>query len=167
MNNFIIFTALLTDKLLSSNFDPELKEFLSTICENLKNKDAQLNRLQNEIEYLREKVNDVERYTSKDNINFRSLPLLSKQGLYHGCYQVYKKCATCGSYVRVLVACHELGRIVDINGPPPIIAKFLYFGRKNQIWGRKKFLAGFLNPLNGKNVQMEERLTKAHNVLLD
>ena len=63
MNNFITSTALLTDKLLSSNFDPELKEFLSIICENLKTKDAQLFRLQNEIEYLREKVNDVERYT--------------------------------------------------------------------------------------------------------
>ena len=89
MNNFITSTAVLTDKLLSSNFDPELKEFLSTICENLKTKnarsenlktkDAQLIRLQNEIEYLREKVNDVEIYTSKHNIIFRNLPFLSNK----------------------------------------------------------------------------------------
>ena len=39
--------------------------------------------------------------------------------------------------------------------------------RKNQIWGRKKFFAGFVNPLNGKNVHMEERLTKADKILLD
>ena len=79
MNNFITSTALLTDKLLSSNFDPELKEFFSMICENLKTKDEQLIRLQNEIEYLREKVNDVERYTSKDTIIFLNIPLLSNK----------------------------------------------------------------------------------------
>ena len=38
-NNFITSTAFLTDKLLSSKFDPELKEFLSKLCENLKTKD--------------------------------------------------------------------------------------------------------------------------------
>ena len=32
-----------------------------------------------------------------------------------------------------LVACHKVGQIVHINEPPPIIAKFLYFGQNNQI----------------------------------
>ena len=81
MNNFVTPIALLTDKLLSSNFKPESKEFLSMICENLKSEDAQLIRLQNEIECFHEKVNDVERYTSEDTIIFRKLPLLSTRKL--------------------------------------------------------------------------------------
>ena len=162
MNNFITSTALLTDKLLSSTFDPELKRFLSMICENLKTKDAQLIRLQNEIEYLREKVNDVKRYTSKDTIIFRNLPLLSNKDVTTDFIEFMRNVLHVEVTSGVLVACHELGRIVDINEPPPIIAKFLYFGQKNQIWGRKKFFAGFVSLLNGKNVHMEERLTKAY-----
>ena len=73
INNIVTSTALLTDKLLSSNFDPELKNFLAMICENLKTKDAQLIQLQNKIEYLREKVNGVDRYYLKDTIIFRNL----------------------------------------------------------------------------------------------
>ena len=137
------------------------------ICENLKTKDAQLIRLQNEIEYLREKVNDVERYTSKDTIIFRNLPLLSNKDVTTDVIEFIRNVLHVEVTSGDLVACHELGRIVDINEPPPIIAKFLYFGQKNQIWGRKKFLAGFVNPLNGKNVHMEERLTKADKILLD
>ena len=143
MNNFITSTALLTDKLLSSNVDPEVKEFLSTICENLKTKDAQLIRLQNEIEYLSEKVNDVERYTSKDTIIFRNLPFLSEKDVTTDVIGFIRKVLHVEVTSGDQVACHELGRIVDINEPPPITVKFLYFGQKNQIWGRKNFLLAF------------------------
>ena len=137
-NNFITSTVLLTDKLLSSNFDPELKEFFSMICENLKTKDAQLIQLQNEIEYLREKVNDVERYTSKDTIFFRNLPLLSNKDDITDVIEFIRNVLHVEVTPGDLVACHELGRIVDINEPPPIIAKVLYFGQKKSNLGTKK-----------------------------
>ena len=138
------------------------------ICENLKTKDAQLIRLQNEVEYLREKVNDVEGYTSKVTNIFRNLPLLSNKDVTTDVIEFIRNVLRVEVTSGDIVACHELGKILDFNEPPPpIIAKVPYFGQKNEIWGRKKFLAGFVNPVNGKNVHMEERLTKADKILLD
>ena len=118
-NIFVSSTALLTDKLLSSNSDLELKEFLYMIFENLKTEDAQLIRLQNEIEYLPEKVNDVERYTSKDTNIIRNLTSLSNKDVTTDVIEFIRNMLYVENTQGELVACNELGRIVDINEPPP------------------------------------------------
>ena len=88
-----------------------------------------------------------------------------KHGRYHGCHRAHKKSAKCGNYIRGPSGLLWTRTDSAHQRDALIIAKFLSV-KKNQIWGRKKF-AGFVNPLNGKNAQMEERLTKAEKVLLD
>ena len=71
--------ASLNDKLLQleSSIDPKLFEFLSELVTNLKEKDQFITTLKQEVWCLNKKVNELERYSSKDCIIIQNLPVLS------------------------------------------------------------------------------------------
>ena len=71
--------ASLKEKLhqIESSLDPKLFEFLSELVSNINEKDQVITTLQKEVCYLNKKVNELERYSSKDCIIIQNLPLLS------------------------------------------------------------------------------------------
>lgn len=149
----------LQKQLKSLKIDADLKDYLNNLTTIIHQQSDYITDLQNEVQYLRKKVNDVERYTSKDTIIFRNLPLLSNKNVTTDVIEFLRRIMGIEITPAELVACHELSPIKNPNEPPPIIAKFIQFHTKNRIFGRKKFLVNFRNPKNGKPVFLEERLT--------
>ena len=60
---------------IESSLDPKIFEFLSELVSNIKEKDHVITTLQKEVCYLNKKVNELERYSSKDCIIIQKLPL--------------------------------------------------------------------------------------------
>ena len=59
------------------NIDPQLKGLLQGLIENVKGKDDIIVGLQNRVHFLENKVNEMERYSSKDCVILQKLPLRS------------------------------------------------------------------------------------------
>ena len=149
------------------DMNPTLKTFLISMGKRLESQQDEITELRSEVQFLKNKLNDVERYQSKDCIIFRNLPLLSNRNVTEDVVHFVKTALGVQMDCYALAACHPLGRIDDPRQPPAIIAKFLYFDLKNSIWGRKKLLSGYRNQLNGRPVFLDERLTRADKDLMD
>ena len=65
------------------NFDPKLKDLLQGLIENVKNKDDIIVGLNNRVHFLEYKVNEMERYSSKDCVVLQNLPLRSGNFTQH------------------------------------------------------------------------------------
>ena len=74
-------------------------------------------------------MNDVERYTSKDTNIIRNLTSLSNKDVTTDVIEFIRNMLYVENTPGELVACNELGRIVDINetSRPPIIAQKIKF----------------------------------------
>ena len=61
----------------TENIDPKLKGLLQGLIENVNTKDDIIVGLQNRVQFLEKKVNEMERYISKDCVILQNLPLCS------------------------------------------------------------------------------------------
>ena len=106
--------ASLNEKLqqIESSLDPKLFEFLSELVSNINEKDQVITTLQKEVCYLNKKVNELERYSSKDCIIIQNLPLLSpKQSLVEDVVRLLNEQLQIKVMSSDIVACHFLSAI--------------------------------------------------------
>ena len=90
--------------------------------------------MKNEIKFLKKKVNDLERYTSKDCVIIKSLPWRHSTDYVEDEIALFREAIDINVPRDSMVACHPVGHIRDIQNPPAIIVKFLFFDLKDRIW---------------------------------
>ena len=122
--------------------------------------------LQNRVHFLENKVNEMERYSSKDCVILQNLPLRSGN-LTQDVLAFFDEVMGVEVNSYNLKAYHPLGRVSQ-NQKFVVIMKFVYFDiKKNRIYSRKKLLKNFLHPVNKQPVYITERLTQRDSELLD
>ena len=146
-----------------------LKEILLLLTQDLLNKtetikkqNAQIRELRNEVTDLKERISEQEKYSSKDTIIINNLPLLQDADLVSSVLYFFKTFLDIQLLREDLKACHFLGKCSDINKPPPVVVKFVYFHQKNDVYVRRSMLGkrGKQNPINTENIYINERLPK-------
>ena len=133
------------------NIDPKLKGLLQGLIENVKGKDDIIVELQNRVHFLENKVNEMERYSSKDCFILQNLPLRSGN-FTQDVLTFFNEVMGVEANSYDLKACHPLHGPVSQNQKCVVIVKFVYFDIKNRIYGRKKLLKDFLHPVNKQPV---------------
>ena len=152
---------------LDDSISPAVKDLFRKVCVYLEKKNDQIIDSQNEVHYLKQKTNEIERYQSKDCIIFKNLPLVSNKRVTDDVSYFVNRVLGINMTVKDLVGCRELAQIKYPSRPPPIIAKFNNFDLKTRTWERKKLLRNFFYPLKQNSVFMDERLTKLDKELYD
>ena len=123
-------------------------------------KDQIITRLQNNITDLEVRVCGQERYTSKDCVIMENLPLVDDKDLTLS----QQVCNFLRNFLNNdttpsnFKACHFFGPWRDLNRPPAVIIKFIYFEEKNEVYSRRSWLASVKNPKNGYSIFFKERL---------
>ena len=143
----------------SECLDDRTKKAIRAILEDNIAKNNRIAQLEAEVEQVKIKVNQLERYESKDRLIFRNLPIGANGSLIMDVVAFIRNVMQVECEPHDLKACHALGNGTT-QQPPGIVAKFLYNDQKERIWSRKRFLKFFKNPMNGKPVFLYERLTK-------
>ena len=115
--------------------------------------------------FLENKVNEMERYSSKDCVILQNLPLRSGN-FTQDVLAFFNEVMGVEVNSCDLKACHPLGPVSQ-NQKCVVIVKFVYFDIKNRIYGRKMLLKDFLHPVNKQPVYITERITQRDSELLD
>ena len=118
-----------------------MKGLLQGLIENVKGKDDIIVELQNRVHFLENKVNEMERYSSKDCVILQNL-LLRSGNFTQDVLTFFNEVMGVEVNSYDLKACHPLGP-VSLNQKCVVIVKFVYFDIKNRIYGRKKLLKDF------------------------
>ena len=146
--------------------DNGIKGIFNKILSKLIDKDEIILQLQNRVTELESRVLETEKYSSKDCLIIENmpevdgnLPLATKVCAFFDLYLSWK---TDESSFK---ACHYLSSPKFGRTPPAIIVKFVYFGEKQEIFGRKSWLAQKKNPRNNLPIFIKERLPKLQNEL--
>ena len=100
-------------------------------------KTKEIIQLLNKVCSLEQRYTLQARYSSKDSLFLENLPLDGKQSLPEIVTSFLGEYITFQTNPGNFKACHVLGR-GQLNYPPAIIVKFIYFQEKNEIYGRKK-----------------------------
>ena len=137
----------------------QIRGLLELFVNLLEQKNEEVITLKNQVQNLEERVLEMEKYSSKDCLIIDNMPL------GHGKVTLEEQvCAFLKQYLNYqsnpsnFKACHFLGKYEKGKKQPPIIVKFVYFGEKAEIFGRKSWLAGKPNPFNGRSIYLRERL---------
>ena len=140
----------LMKKLLEiENLDEPCKEILKTLIEENFAKNTRIAELESEVARMKIKLNQLNRYQSKDCLFVRNLPFSSNRTYLSDVIDIIQNVLNVNIEPRGLKACHPLVRGLPFN-PPPFIAKFVYFDQKERMWTRKGLLRNYRNPNNGK-----------------
>ena len=123
----------------SESLDEPSKEILKTLFEENIAKNIRIAELESEVAPMKIKVNQLEKYQSKDCLIFRNLPFSSNGTYLSDVIDLIQNVLNVNIEPRDLKACHPLGRGSPFN-PPPVISKFVYFDQKERIWTRKGLL---------------------------
>ena len=138
---------------------PQLRLLFEQLYKLLETKDRDITDLKNQVQSLEERVNEIEKYSSKDCLIIDNMPLGdSKWNLEIQVCNFLKNYLNYESHPSNFKACHFLGKFEAGKKQPPVIVKFIYFGEKSEIYGRKSWLAGKKNPINGRSIFLRERL---------
>ena len=143
---------------------PQILRILQT---ELVHKDEEIAKLKEDVSYLSKKINEQERYNSKNCLIITNLPLVSGDSYFKDVVTFLR------DYLGIMInetdlqACHTLGSMTNRNNPPNVIVRFLHFFTKGRVWARKYQLKGKTNPLNGTPIYLRERLTKVDSELMD
>ena len=151
--------------MLSCKSEPELKDLLDELLQNLTRKDEVIENLQKDVLHLDRKMNELERYSSKECIIILNLPLFSGSNVMQDAVDFFWNVFETNVNVVDHVACRSLGPFTDIRKSPPVL-NLSTFGKKC-IWDRKFWLTDFLNCVNNKPVYMRERMTKKDKDLME
>ena len=117
------------------------------------------------MQFIENKVNEMERYSSKDCVILQNLPFNSGN-FTQNVLAFFNEVMGVEVNSYDLKACHPLSPARQ-NQKCVVIEKFVYFDIKNRIYGRKKLLKDFLHPVNKQPVYKAERLTQRDSELLD
>ena len=139
----------------------KLKQILQHLCSEITAKDHQIKTLQNKVPDLELRVTAGEKYSSKDCLILENMPVKDPMlPLSHQVCDFLKYFLNFDTDPCNFKACHYLGKSQSQLFPPAIIVKFVYFHEKAEILGRKSWLAGKSNSLNGKGIYIKERLPR-------
>ena len=105
----------------------DLRDLLSTIIRNMEEKDRKIASLEEHVIILSKKVNEIERYSSKDCIIINNLPLMHGSDYWEDVLGFFHAALNIKIDRDQLVACHPLGTIKDVSDPTAFIVKFLFF----------------------------------------
>ena len=150
----------------------EIKGELSSLRNEIKEKDSKINSLEaalsklqeehktdinnirNELTDIKERMITAEMYMSKDTIIINNPPKCDNSNLIQTVVQFFNNVFGAGLQLEDIKAAHFLGT----PGASSIIVKFLYFAQKKFIWRSKKLLRNVKNTLNNKPIYLAERL---------
>ena len=142
---------------LSEIEDGATKKLIEFLLQQNAAKTKEIIELRNEVCSLEQRITLQERYSSKDSLIFENLPWDGKQSLPDFITSFLGEYLNFQTNPGNFKACHVLGR-GQLNYPPAVIVKFIYFHEKNEIYGRKKMLIGVKHWMNGKQIFIKERL---------
>ena len=146
--------------------DTNVRQIFDKLLTDLGKKDEIILDLANKVDDLEQRVSAQERYSSKDCLILENLPIVNNQvPLSHQVCDFLAQFLQYKTSPSNFKACHLLGTWKNINYPPAVIVKFLYFGEKSEIYNRKSWLANIRNPNNNKQIFLKERLPPADRLL--
>ena len=122
---------------LSEIEDGATKKLIEFLLQQNAAKTKEIIELRNEVCSLEQRITLKERYSSKDSLIFENLPWDGKQSLPDFITSFLGEYLNFQTNPGNFKACHVLGR-GQLNYPPAVIFKFIYFHEKNEIYGRKK-----------------------------
>ena len=121
----------------------EIASVLSKYTKIFAEKESEIMSLRNRVTDLEQRVSEQEIYTSKDCIFIENVPHLDiKLHLREQVCLFFERYLGFTTNAYNIKACHYLSRWRDERYPPAIIVKVLYFDEKNELYGRKSWLAG-------------------------
>ena len=135
---------------VKDSLDSTTKDLFESLVICLQGKDSEVRNLSNRVNYLEVKVNELERYSSKDCVIIQNLPMLHGN-IIRDVLDLFNNILGLDVSDYDLKTCHPLG-IVSRNQKKSVIVKFVYFETKNRVNGRKNFLKNVLSPVNKKNL---------------
>ena len=140
------------------SLDSKTKDLFESLVICLQGKDSEIRNLSNRVIYLEVRINELERYSSKDCVIIQNLSMLHGN-IIRDVLDLFNNILGLDVSDYDLKACHPLG-IMCRNQKTSVIVKFVYFETKNRVYGRKKSLKKVLSPVNIEPVYFTERLTK-------
>ena len=99
----------------------------------------QIAKPESDVRHFSIKVNELERYHSKDRLVFRNMSIASNGSILEDTPAFIRYILFVDIPVFDFKACQASGRHFHF-------AEFLYFDQKNRIWSHKRFLMNFVNP---------------------
>ena len=146
----------------------EIASVLTKFTEIIAEKEGEIISLRNRVTDLEQRVSEQEIYTSKDCIIIENMPHLNMNlHLQEQVCLFFEKYLGFTTNAYNIKACHYLSRWRNERYPPAIIVKFLYFDEKNELYGRKSWLAGKKHPVNTKPIFMKERLPRCQKEIFE
>ena len=136
---------------------PKVAQLIRHLSDQLDEKEARIQILENCVNDLESRMLQQERYSSKDCIVITNMPYNSSD-LTEQVVEFLNANVSTSLRARDIKACHFLADPRDQCHPAPIIVEFLYYRDKDVIWLNKKLLKGLRNPNNNKPVFINERL---------
>ena len=149
---------------VKDSLDSKTEDLFEILVICLQGKDTEIRNLSNRVNYLEVKVNELERYSSKDCVIIQNLSMLHGNTI-RDLLDLFNNVLGLDVSDYDMKASHPLG-IVSRNQKTSVIVKFVYFETKNRVYGRKNFLKNVLNPVNKEPVYFTERQTKRFTRLL-
>ena len=129
-------------------------------------KDGEILELRNKVTNLEERITEQEIYSSKDSINLENLLLNHSKESLSEQVCLFEKFLGYKTFPSRFKACHRLGP-GSSNKPAAVIVKFIFFDEKNELYGRKSWLANQKNPIDGRKIFLIERLPPCQKEILD
>lgn len=151
--------------LKDGTFNPNLTIILTYLLEENETLKEKVEELTSDVQKLRIKTNELERYQSKDCIIISNLPIGYRNSYVGDVMLFLEQILKVKVSSNEIKACHPLSTFQNYSNPPAVIVKFVSFETKNSIYQRKKLLKNFRNPRNGKLVYINERLSKQDTLL--
>ena len=129
--------ATLSALMKSMDVDASMKELFNDLIDDITHKDQRISQLA-EMRQMTIKVNELERYESKDCLFFKKLPIGANGSYLADIVAFIREMLHVQICEEDLKACHPLGRGANGNFLK-IIANFLYNDQKGRAWKRKHF----------------------------
>ena len=129
---------------VKDSLDSKTKDLFESLVICLQGKDSEIRNLSNRVNYLEVKVNELERYSSKDCVIIQNL-LMLHGNIIRDVLDLFNNILGLDVSDYDLKACHPLS-IVSRNQKTSVIVKFVYFETKNRVYGRKFFFEKCIKP---------------------
>ena len=148
---------------LSQITDPNIQGILTHLCLTITNRRLQIITLKNEITDKKSRISDLERYSSNDCLYFPNFPVnpLAKY-VTHGHVQCQPEAFPLPNGSWPYENLPSSGK--KTSKSIPFILKFMYVNDRNEIFERRKQLAGRLNNDTQMNVFERLRLEKMQRI---
>lgn len=153
-------------ELITAIDDTKMQDLLTKIVNELDEKDRiiknqaeEITKLKNDVTDIEQRITEQERYSSKDCLILENLPINFQNNLFEELCVFFKTFLNYDCKPYDFKAAHPINK-GKAPYPPTVIVKFIYFDMKNELYSRRSWLAGRLNPKNSKPVFIKERLPK-------